>query len=223
MNRRSIGSALSLFFTAALLCIFAASVSADAGSGYTQGWLGAPDWVLERMDTSIMPDLYIPKNTSEQAESVPPSVGAYIREGNNLLTSGSYGGAKNSFEKAINLKANSFDAWAGRGMALEGLKRYQSALDSYEKAISFAGENAGAWIAYAGKGRVCYHLKEYGDAEKALERAIDRFAGSGEVNIEDLINMYEKLSDSREKLGDSAGAADAAKKAADLRAALDNS
>lgn len=223
MNQRNTVSVFPLFLTASLLCLFAASVSADASSGYTQGWLGAPDWVLERMDTSIMPDLYIPKNTSEKAESVPPSAGAYIREGNNLLISGSYADAKKSFEKAIALKGTSFDAWAGRGMALEGLKRYQSALDSYEKAISFAGENEGAWIAYAGKGRVCYHLKEYEDAEKALEKAIDRFAGSGESNIEDLINLYEKLADSRERLGDSDGAADAAKKAADLKAALENS
>jgi tetratricopeptide (TPR) repeat protein len=192
--------------------------------GYTQGWMGAPDWLLERMDTDIMPAFYIPKNTTGQTGEVRPTAGSHISEGNNLLISGSYADAKRSFENAINLKPESFDAWTGRGMALEGLKRYQTALDSYEKAISFSDpDEDAAWIAYAGKGRVCYHLADYKTALNAIEEAIERFAGSGESNIDDLIHLYEKLADIEEKLGNEAAASDAREKAGDLRAASENS
>ena len=73
----------------------------SAKEGYTQGWLGAPDWVLDRMDTSIMPDLFIPKNLQESNDV--PTVSSYLEDGNDFLLSGSFNDAKRSFEKAIEL------------------------------------------------------------------------------------------------------------------------
>ena len=190
-------------------------------AGYTQGWMGVPNWVLDRMDSSVIPDSYIPKNVTSNGEE-KPTLKSYINSGNTLLVSGSFAEAKQSFENAITLNPESFDAWTGRGMALEGLKRYQTALDSYERAIGFSDSKSNVWLAYAGKGRVSYKLQDYLTASKALETAIDEFAGSGESNIEDLISMYEKLAEAKQKLGEEDAAADAMKKAQDLRSAIGN-
>ena len=220
LSGRGTGFILSVLLMSIVSCGLVFPVSAS-DAGYTQGWMGVPNWVLDRMDTSIMPDSYIPKNTTSNGEE-KPTLKSYINSGNTFLVSGSFTEAKQSFENAIALNPGSFDAWTGRGMALEGLKRYQTALDSYVRAISFSDSKSNVWLAYAGKGRVSYKLQDYLTASKALETAIDEFAGSGESNIEDLINMYEKLADAKTKLGELNAAADALKKAQDLRSAIGN-
>ncbi len=185
--------------------------------GYSQGYMGVPKWVLNRMDTSIMPDRYYPQNTSEEGET-SPTAASYISSGNDLLMSGSFADAKGAFENAINLKPKSFDAWAGRGMAYEGMKRYQSALESYEKALGFASKSQeGIWMVYAGQGRALYNLQDYEGAVTALEKAIEEYADTGESGIGDLVAMYEKLAYAREKTGDAEGASDAMEKAATLK------
>lgn len=200
-------------------CLFGVSVLAD--NGYTQGSpLGAPDWLLQRLDTSLSPDFYKPSNTST-TEVIIPSVSSYLTAGNNLLIAGSYSDAKHDFESAIGLKPDSYEAWLGRGMALEGLKRYQTAIDSYEKAISLSESETGAWVAYAGKGRVLIHLQKYQDASDALETAIDEFNQSGSLDIEDLIHMYEKLASAQELLGNTSAAKEASKRAEDLNKTME--
>lgn len=196
------------------------SLPALADSGYTQGSpLGAPDWLLERLDPEITPDFYKPSNTST-TEVIIPSVSSYLTAGHNLLIAGSYADAKRDFESAIGLKPDSFEAWLGRGMALEGLQRYQTALDSYEKAISLSESEAGAWVAYAGKGRILIHMQKYSQAVEALQTAIDEFTLSGSLNIEDLIHMYEKLAVAEEKQGNITAAAEATEKAQSLKSSL---
>lgn len=206
-----------------LVCFLAGTlVSAPvlADSGYTQGSpLGAPDWLLERLDPEMTPDFYKPSNTST-TEVIIPSVSSYLTAGNNLLISGSYGDAKRDFESAIGLKPDSFEAWLGRGMSLEGLQRYQTALDSYEKAISLSESEVGAWVAFAGKGRVLIHMQKYPDAADALRTAIDEFTLSGSLNIEDLVHMYEKLAVAEDKQGNSRAAEEAAEKANTLKSSL---
>jgi tetratricopeptide (TPR) repeat protein len=212
------------FFQAFFCCFIGFLIVAPVvgDDGYTQGSpLGAPDWLLQRLDTSIAPDFYTPSNKST-TEVIIPSVSSYLTAGNNLLIAGSYSDAKHDFESAIGLKPDSYEAWLGRGMALEGMKRYQTAIDSYEKAISLSESETGAWVAYAGKGRVLIHLQKYEDAVKAFETAIDEFSRSGSLDIEDLVHMYEKLASAQEMLGNTSAAEDAARKAEDLKSTIGN-
>lgn len=187
--------------------------------GYTEGApLGAPNWLLERMDTSSLPEYYLPRNTTGEQVNVP-TASSYISSGNNLLVSGSFADAKLAFENAVQLKPGSYDAWVGRGLALEGLKRYQTAIDSYEKAIGFAPDDGSSWIAYGGKGRVSLELNKYQDASDALERAIDEYARSGASNMDDLSSLYSHLAEAKNKLGLNAEATAAKEKVQTLKSA----
>jgi tetratricopeptide (TPR) repeat protein len=203
-----------LFIILAVFGIIPSSVSAE--SEYTQGWLGAPDWVLDRIDKSILPDLFIPKIQTGESEEIH-TVSSYVQDGNDLLASGSFDAAKRSFEGAIGLNSRSFDAWLGKGYALEGLKRYQSALESYEKAIDLSKNKVLAWAAYAGKGRTSFELQQYQVAGDAISKSIDMFDRSKSGTTEDLINLYLGLAKAKEKLGEEADASYAHKMADELK------
>ncbi len=168
--------------------------------GYSQGWLGAPDWVLDRIDTSILPDFYYPRNISEVHEDLPTVTGS-IASGNDMLAGGSYLDAKTQFEKAIAINSRSYEAWLGRGYALEGLKRYQSALESYEKAILYSTNKESAWAAYAGKGRTLLALNQYELAEKAFENSIQKLEQTGVGYNEELVDLYSGLAGIQERKG----------------------
>jgi len=193
-----------LYFSCVLLFVVMISPLASAEDGYTQGWLGAPDWVLDRTDTSILPDFYYPRNISGTDYEIP-TVSSSIAKGNNLLASESYLEAKRQFEEAIRLKSNSFDAWLGLGYALEGSKRYQSAVDSYKTAISLSGGKESAWEAYAGLGRVSLALGQYQAAQQAFQTAIGMGEDMGYADTEKMQDLYEKLADVREKMGSGFG------------------
>ena len=198
--------------------LLSGSVRAD-DSGYTQGApLGAPDWLLQRMDTSALPDYYLPKNTTSDQVRVPTAT-SYINSGNTYLTSGSFTEAKQAFENAIQMKPESYEAWIGRGLALEGLKRYQTAIDSYDKAIGLAPDDGSSWVAYGGKGRVSLEINKYQDASDSLEKAIDEYARSGASNMDDLSSLYSHLADAKSKLGLDVEATEAKEKVKTLKSA----
>lgn len=163
--------------------------SVSALDGYTEGWLGSPEWVRNRMDTSILPDFFFPRD--ENSETELPTVTSHVTAGNGLLAGGAYLDAKKSFESAIALNPNSYEAWIGRGYAMEGLGRDQSALESYEKAISLSARKETAWAAYAGKARMSLNLQQYTNAVHAFERAIALF----DQDPKGTLDEYQHLTD----------------------------
>ncbi len=193
-----------LYFSCILLFVVIISPLVSAEDGYTQGWLGAPDWVLDRIDTSILPDFYYPRNISGTDIEIP-TVSSSIAKGNTLLASESYLDAKRQFEEAIRLNSRSFDAWLGMGYALEGSKRYQSAVDSYKTAISLSGGKESAWEAYAGLGRVSLALGQYQAAEQAFQTAIGMGEDMGYADTEKMQDLYEYLAEARQKTGSEFG------------------
>lgn len=197
-----------------IFCMIPSSVSAE--SEYTQGWLSAPDWVLDRIDKSILPDLFIPKNLTGDSEEIP-TVTSYVQQGNDLLDSNSFEAAKTQFDGAIGLNSRSFDAWLGKGYALEGLKRYQSALESYEKAIELSNNKIRAWAAYAGKGRALFELQQYQTAGDAYEKSISMFDRSKSGTTEELSVLYRELAEVKAKVGDEAEASYAQRMADELK------
>ncbi|WP_181391775.1 tetratricopeptide repeat protein [Methanospirillum lacunae] len=194
-----------LYICGFLAVIFSIAPLVLAEEGYTQGWLGAPDWVLDRTDTSILPDFYIPRNISGTNVEIP-TVSSSIAKGNQLIASESFLDAKKQFEEAINLDSNSYDAWLGLGYALEGSKRYQSAIDAYKTASSLCGGEDSAWAAYAGLGRVSLILGQYQAAEQAFQTAIEMIDDTGYSETEDRQALENGLAEARQKLGGGYGA-----------------
>ncbi|MFH0968518.1 MAG: tetratricopeptide repeat protein [Methanobacteriota archaeon] len=189
-----------------------------AVDGYTQGWMGAPDWVMAEKEGGNfdLPDFFYPKdvNTTKGEE---PNLSSYIEHGNKLLAGGSFAEAKQNYEKAIGISSNSYDAWVGRGYALEGLKRSQTALDSFEKAIGFSNSIDHNWIAYAGKGRVLTVLQRYKDATEAFRSAIDAFEAQSSGTLEDHVMLYQGLAEAAQKSGDMEESSAALGKAEELK------
>jgi len=164
------------------------------------------------MDTSYLPDFYIPRNLTDGQEDIP-TVASYITNGNNFLAGGSYAEANRAFESAITLSPNSFDAWIGRGYALEGLNRYQSAEESFNKAISLSQTREHAWAAYAGKGRVLAELQQYEGAASAYNTAIMLLVDTHTGITDDLVHLYVSLAQAEEKIGNIEGASAAIREA----------
>ncbi len=215
LSRQVCGWALPAFVLVAVCSLIPLSVSAE--DGYSGGApLGAPNWILERMDTSIMPDYYLPPNTTSDQVRVP-TYSSYISSGNKLLTSGSYTEAKSAFENAIQKNSESFDAWVGRGLALEGLNRSLTSIESYENALKYAPDDGSSWVAHAGKGRVLLELNRYQDAADSLEAAINEYTRSGSSNMDDLTSIYNHLAQAKDKLGLKDDAEAVQKKAASLK------
>ena len=221
ISRMVISFTLPLLISALVGCSLL-SVPVHAEAGYTQGWMGAPDWSIAWMKSGEfdLPEYIYPKNINATKE-VKPTTSSYISNGNSLLTGGSYAEAKQNYESAIKLSPQSFDAWVGRGYALEGLKRSQTALDSYEKAIGFSASTKYAWTAQAGKGRMMSILQRYDDAAEAFRAAIDAFEGPGAGTPEELIKIYLELAEAAQKSGDTEGSSAALSKAEELKDQFD--
>lgn len=183
-----------------LLVLMLVPSSVSALEGYTEGWLGSPEWVRDRMDTNILPDFFFPRDEDSESKELP-TVTSHVKAGNDLLAGGAFLDAKRSFESAIALNPSSYEAWIGRGFAMEGLDRYQSALESYEKAISLSARKETAWAAYAGKGRMSLNLNQYADAEHAFERAITLFDQDPLGTSDDYQQLTEGLAEAKAKIG----------------------
>ncbi|MDD1729014.1 MAG: tetratricopeptide repeat protein [Methanospirillum sp.] len=176
----------------------------SADDGYTQGWLGAPDWVLDRIDTGILPDYYYPRDTTGVDEE-SPAFSSAISKGNELIAGGSYIEAKGQFEEAIGLNPRSYEAWLGRGLALEKSKRIQTALESYQHAITLPDIWESAWAAYAGIGRTSLVLGRYQSAQEAFKEAIGLVKDGISSDQAALPDLYDGLAEAQQKLGDYSG------------------
>lgn len=196
-------------------------VSAEAG--YTQGWMGAPDWAVAWMNENgeaKLPEFFYPEdiNVTKVEEPDPAS---YVAYGNSLLEAGSFAEAKQNFETAIGLAPDSFDAWLGRGYALEGLNRTQTALDSYEKAIGFSNVSDYDWAAFAGKGRALLVLQRNADAVGAFRSAGAALESQKTGTSEEQISVYLGLAEAAQKSGDLEESSAALRKAESLRSQFD--
>ncbi|MFH0968516.1 MAG: tetratricopeptide repeat protein [Methanobacteriota archaeon] len=172
-------------------------VSADYG--YTQKWMGSPTWLQEKgVVSTFEPKLF---RGAELQINLSLFTTNYLNAGKDYLIAGSFNNAKTSFDSALGRDPESFDAWFGRAYALEALKRYQIAVESYDTAIKFSKNNKYTYLAYAGKGRSSLENQKYQDAVTAFEKAIETYQSSAANNLTELGNLHEGLNDAEEKLG----------------------
>ena len=70
----------------------------------------------------------------------------YNQAGMELLASQEYEAAIASFDGAIDIEADDYNAWFNRGIALDRLGHYNAAAASYARAIEIQPENERAWF-----------------------------------------------------------------------------
>ncbi|HWQ68231.1 MAG TPA: tetratricopeptide repeat protein [Methanospirillum sp.] len=180
-------------------------------TGYTQKWMGSSAWINEKVNESeIIVDLY---DQMKQDKALTSKEVSYVNTGKELLAASSFADARLYFEEATTFEPLAFEAWCGRGYALEGLMRYQTALSSYDYAISYAKESKYAWVPYAGKARSLLETQQYQKATTAYNLAITKYTDSGADASSDLGNLYAGLAESYQKQGNTEKEAEALKKA----------
>ena len=70
----------------------------------------------------------------------------FNQEGVEQLQLGQYEEAIASFDSAIEIEPDDYDAWLNRGFALENLGHYNAATGSYARAIEIQPERGEAWF-----------------------------------------------------------------------------
>jgi tetratricopeptide (TPR) repeat protein len=100
---------------------------------------------------------------TEEAESL-------FTQGNQQVEAGNLEGAIASFDKAIEFKPDSHDAWLNRGNTLVELGRIQEALASYDKALEFKPDDHEAWI---NRGNTLVELSRFEEAIASYDKALE--------------------------------------------------
>jgi tetratricopeptide (TPR) repeat protein len=104
------------------------------------------------------------------APAMAQSAGTLALTGDELVDEGKYEEALSYYEQAIALEPSKLPlAWAGKGVALNGLGRYEEALVAFDKAIAL---NPSYAKAYYQRGEALYGLKRYKDAITAYDTAL---------------------------------------------------
>ena len=177
--------------------------------------MGSPVWIQEKAHvSSFEPRLF---KGAELAINLSPFTTNYVNIGKDYLAAGSYIDAKTAFDTAIGREPELFDAWLGRAYALEGLKRYQAAVESYDTAIQVSKSHKNSYYAYAGKGRSSLETQKFQDAYDACTVGIETYHQVKAENTDELKNMYSVLADAADHLGLATEAADARQMAEELR------
>ncbi len=98
----------------------------------------------------------------------------WYRRGINLATAKKYAEAVVAYDKAIQIKPDSFPLWFFKGNALYELQRYQEAVAAYDETIKLAPDFAQAW---QDRGEALTQLKQYTEAIASYDKAItiDKF------------------------------------------------
>ncbi|MDJ0899053.1 MAG: tetratricopeptide repeat-containing serine protease family protein [Xenococcus sp. MO_188.B8] len=151
-------------------------------------------------------NLYLDNIPEEKPEAIPTlSAEDFYNQGNDLLASEKYQEAIISYDKAIEINPDDYQAWTNRGVALGNLGRYQEEIASYDKAIEINPDDAYAWF---GRGVALDDLGKYEAAITSYNKAI-------EINPDDY-EAWNNRGISLEKLGRYEAALDSYNKAIDI-------
>ena len=96
--------------------------------------------------------------------------GTWYSNGITEMDFGNYSGAIESFEKAIALEPDYFEAWNGKADTLNRAKKYQDALIASDQVLMINPHYGKGWI---NRGYILYNLGRYDEELNAYDRAID--------------------------------------------------
>jgi predicted O-linked N-acetylglucosamine transferase (SPINDLY family) len=88
-----------------------------------------------------------------------------------------------SFDQAIALKSDYFDAYCARGHVLQELRRHEAAVASYDQAIALDPDALSAHPAYSSRGFALKDLKRFEEALASYDRAIALEDTDAEVRL----------------------------------------
>ncbi|BAZ15572.1 TPR repeat-containing serine/threonine protein kinase [Calothrix sp. NIES-4071] len=91
------------------------------------------------------------------------------KQANTLYDLQRYNDALNTYQKAVEIRADYSDAWYGKGKALYELKRYKDALSAYDKSIQISPNNKDAW---KGRGFTLDKLNRESEAIASYNKAL---------------------------------------------------
>lgn len=92
----------------------------------------------------------------------------YIKQGNALVFESRYDDAIATYDKALQLDSDLYEAWFGKASSLVMQQDYDEALTAYQAALDRKPDSAEAWV---GKGAVLRKLQRLDEALDAYDRA----------------------------------------------------
>ncbi|MEM7773122.1 MAG: tetratricopeptide repeat protein [Cyanobacteria bacterium P01_A01_bin.37] len=92
----------------------------------------------------------------------------YIKQGNALFFESRYDDAIATYDKAIQLDPDLYEAWFGKASSLVVQQHYDDALDAYHRSLELNPDSVEAWF---GKGTVLRKLQNLDEAIVAFEKA----------------------------------------------------
>ena len=94
----------------------------------------------------------------------------YCRRANALFLSGNYEDAVDSYDRAVALKPDYYQAWSNRGSALFNLGQYEASIASFDRALDLKTDYPEAWN---NRGSSLIKLGDYDAAAFSFERATE--------------------------------------------------
>jgi tetratricopeptide (TPR) repeat protein len=91
----------------------------------------------------------------------------WYQKGPALAQLGKYDEALLTFDKAIEINLQFFEAWYNKGFSLDSLNRYDGAIKAYDKAIEINPRDSNVWIS---KGLTLDNLNKTMKQEKQTAR-----------------------------------------------------
>ncbi|MEM9244312.1 MAG: tetratricopeptide repeat protein [Cyanobacteria bacterium P01_F01_bin.153] len=93
----------------------------------------------------------------------------YVQQGESMVRGGQYEAALQQYEKALDRDENCYEAWLGKGVALEALQRYEAAIAAYDRAVNIKPNDYEGWY---NRGLVLGRLGKYDDAMTSYGQAL---------------------------------------------------
>ncbi|WP_159788086.1 CHAT domain-containing protein [Sodalinema gerasimenkoae] len=106
--------------------------------------------------------LPVSSESEEEAE-------VWVERGVSFWSAGVFEEALESFDRALALNPNLYQAWGNRGNALSKLGRYEEALESCDRALALNPKDDVAWL---NRGAALGHLGRYEEALESYDRAL---------------------------------------------------
>jgi tetratricopeptide (TPR) repeat protein len=130
------------------------------------------DWnsgVFEISDLSSQRTIVLSELTNGPVNNVDAAQ-TMLTQGNLLFFAGRYEEAIKSYDRAISLKPDYYEAWNNRGNSLNELGRYEESITSYDRALEVKPDFYEAW---SNRGVSLFNLGRYEEAIVSYDRAVE--------------------------------------------------